>query len=209
MALIGLVADTHCERPDGSDLPRAVLRAFEAVDLILHCGDLMTLGVLERLQSLAPVIAVRSRADPGAEQHEALSDPPRLVEVDGVSVGLLSRPNDVSALAGVGDDTRTDIGKLRPRLPDILGREVDVLCYRGSHRDQIHVCGGTLFIDPGSPTFWSGRRASVALLALESGAAELSILDITSQLAVRHRLARREGVIRQWWWERKLAAQGS
>jgi uncharacterized protein len=206
VALIGLVADTHCERQDGSDLPRAVLRAFEAVDLILHCGDLMTLGVLDRLRAVAPVAAVRSRADPAAE-HEALCDPPRLVEVDGLGVGLLSRPSDLPALAGVGNDARTDIGRLRPRLPELFGRTPDVVCYRGSHRDQLHLSGGTLFIDPGSPTFWSGRRASVALLALESGSVEVSVLDITSRIGPRHRLARREGVIRQWWWERKLAAQ--
>ncbi len=208
MALIGLVADTHCERPDGSDLPRAVLRAFESVDLILHCGDLMTLGVLDRLRAVAPVIAVRSRADPKAE-HEALCDAPRVLQVDGVSVGMLSRPGDLPALSDVGDDMATDIGALRSRVADVFDREVDLVCHRGSHRDQLQLSRGTLFIDPGSPTFWSGKRATVALLGVGDGAVDVSILDITSQLTVRHRLARRQGEIRQWWWDRKLSAQGS
>ena len=35
------------------------MAALDGVDLILHCGDLECLGVLDYLETIAPVLAVR------------------------------------------------------------------------------------------------------------------------------------------------------
>ena len=67
---IGLISDTH-SAGSGKDLPSQVLHAFEGVDLILHCADLECLGVLDVLESVAPVLAVRGSdapIDPGARR---------------------------------------------------------------------------------------------------------------------------------------------
>ena len=56
---IGLVADTHSAKPDGSDLPDAVLAALQGVDLIVHLGDMGAVGALDRFASVAPVLATR------------------------------------------------------------------------------------------------------------------------------------------------------
>jgi hypothetical protein len=53
-----------------------VVEAFGHVDLVLHCADLTTTAVLDRLGEIGPVVAVRSAADP-----------PRLFDGRGSSTG--------------------------------------------------------------------------------------------------------------------------
>ena len=71
---IGLISDTH-SAGSGRDLPDRVLEALRGVDLILHCGDLECLGVLDYLETVAPVLAVRGYEDP-ASQATASPTPP-------------------------------------------------------------------------------------------------------------------------------------
>lgn len=56
---IGLISDTH-----GLLRPEA-LRAFRGSDLILHAGDLGNPKIVDELQRIAPVIAVRGNIDQG------------------------------------------------------------------------------------------------------------------------------------------------
>ena len=57
--ILGLISDTH-----GLLRPQAV-RALEGSELIIHAGDVGKPDVLEALQSLAPVVAVRGNVDKG------------------------------------------------------------------------------------------------------------------------------------------------
>ena len=41
-----------------------ILEALRGVDLILHCGDLECIGVLDYLEEVAPLLAVRGYEDP-------------------------------------------------------------------------------------------------------------------------------------------------
>lgn len=82
-----MVADSHV----GEHLPRMppevgeVLQA-EAVDLILHAGDLTDLAVLDELGRIAPVVAVRGNHD---EEGGILSLPrDLLVRVGDARIGL-------------------------------------------------------------------------------------------------------------------------
>lgn len=56
---IGLISDTH-----GLLRPEA-LRALRGSDLILHAGDLGNPKIVDELQRIAPVIAVRGNIDQG------------------------------------------------------------------------------------------------------------------------------------------------
>ena len=58
-AVIGLISDTH-----GLVRPEA-LRALEGSDLIVHAGDVGKPEILDALQLLAPVVAVRGNIDKG------------------------------------------------------------------------------------------------------------------------------------------------
>ncbi len=58
VARIGLISDTHM--PEKClDFPPAVFNVLRGVDLILHAGDVGELWVLDRLSTVAPVVAVR------------------------------------------------------------------------------------------------------------------------------------------------------
>jgi uncharacterized protein len=56
---LGIISDTH------GLLRSAVVRAFEAVEMIIHAGDIGRLEVLKALREIAPVIAVRGNTDGG------------------------------------------------------------------------------------------------------------------------------------------------
>src|SRR5687767_1848098 len=88
---IGLIADNHNRSAVSSDMPQAALDAFEGVDLILHCGDPGHLGTLDRLATLAPVLAVPGGHVEGGRgrEDERLTAPTRVVDVGGVRIGMI------------------------------------------------------------------------------------------------------------------------
>ena len=51
--LVAVISDTHLPR-GARRLPQACLERLRGADLILHAGDLVTLGVLEQLRALGP-----------------------------------------------------------------------------------------------------------------------------------------------------------
>ena len=64
--LIGLLSDTHVRLPGTrvelstlttEELPIQIRDAFSGVDLILHAGDIYSLPVLDKLETVAPVLA--------------------------------------------------------------------------------------------------------------------------------------------------------
>src|SRR5215471_10904478 len=60
LSSVGLISDTH-----GLLRPEA-LTALEDSDLIIHAGDIGAPDIIDRLRSLAPVVAVRGNIDNGA-----------------------------------------------------------------------------------------------------------------------------------------------
>jgi len=56
---IGVVSDTHCPERVPFSVMNSVCEALAGCDCILHAGDIETRAVLERLEEIAPVRAVR------------------------------------------------------------------------------------------------------------------------------------------------------
>jgi len=79
--LIGVISDTH-----GLMRPQA-LAALEGVELIVHAGDVGNLKVLQALERIAPVAAVRGNTD--RSDWSADLPPTRMVEVGGVLLYVL------------------------------------------------------------------------------------------------------------------------
>ena len=81
---LGLIADTH------GRLPSSVLDYFSGVELILHAGDIGSLGVLDELAKAAPVVAVVGNMDrpPLTASHPVH----RFVEAEGITILLVHRP---------------------------------------------------------------------------------------------------------------------
>jgi uncharacterized protein len=120
--LIGLISDTHgLLRPEA----RA---ALSGVDRIIHAGDICDAGVLEQLEQIAPVVAVRGNNDRGAWAD-------RLNTVEMIDIGKVK----IYVLH--------DLGELHAGLEE---RGVQVVISGHSHRPSINMERGILFVNPGS-----------------------------------------------------------
>ena len=181
---IGLISDTHCAG-SGRDLPDAVLETLRGVDLILHCGDLECIGVLDYLEEVAPVLAVRGYEDP-RESGERLSDATRVVKTGGLSVGMIHDiqwPGPKIATSGDGTQLVLPEGKAAELLSAKFGRPVDVVLFGDTHEELVCLWDETLIINPGSPTY-PGRRhrrgalGTVGLLEIETGEIIARIIDL-------------------------------
>jgi putative phosphoesterase len=145
---IGVVADTHCVAIDGADLPSSVIDAFQGCDAIVHCGDLTSTSVLDRLAVVAPVLAVRSSGDPPADQLRLF---------DG---RLLVRW--ASSLIGIVADL-----PYGAEPADVFGTDVDLVCSGTSHVPSVTRSGTTILVNPGSPTIpLSSAGPTVAVIEL-------------------------------------------
>jgi len=148
---IGLISDTH-----GLLRPEAV-QALAGVEQIIHAGDVGAADVIERLQAIAPVHAVRGNNDRGPW---ASALPDRLeLEWVGVRIQVLH-----------------DLKELESG-PAASGFQVVIAGH--SHKPGIAERGGVLFVNPGS----AGPRrfklpVTVGFLILASGAARAEIRPI-------------------------------
>ncbi len=184
---IGLISDTH-SAGSGRDLPRAVFDALAGCDLVLHCGDLECIGVLDYLEELAPVLAVRGYEDP-VETSDRLANATRIVEVEGVRIGMV---HDIQwpppSIATTPDGT----GLVWPEsgLDELLlrkfGGAVDVVAFGDTHEEMAEWNEGVLFVNPGSPTYPGRRHAprslgTVAVLHISGGEITATIVDLASE----------------------------
>jgi len=149
--LIGIISDTH-----GLVRPRA-LEALNDVDMILHAGDIGSQDVLDTLNEIAPVVAVRGNNDK-ADWARSLPDW-EVVEVGGVSIYML---HDVKAI---------DIS------PSGAGFQVVVSGH--SHRPAVAEQRGVLYVNPGS----AGPRrftlpVSLAHLHVAGGKVHAQIVEL-------------------------------
>lgn len=153
---IGLIADTH-----GLLRPEAVL-ALRGVDHILHAGDIGAPAVLDGLQRLAPVTAVRGNNDVEEWAHHL----PESVDLrlSGVVVHML---HDISRL-GEGAGPAQVIVSGHSHKPYVDSRRGVLYVNPGSagpRRFTLPVCVALLTIDDASP------RARIVPLALAAPAA--------------------------------------
>jgi uncharacterized protein len=122
---VGLISDTH------NMLRPQVFDAFAGVDLILHAGDVGDDDILDELETIAPVLAVRGNTDPidnprlPASRELVISDV-RVHLSHGHEVG--AKP--ITLLAAYGD--------------------ADVIVYGHTHRELITELDGVLVVNPGA-----------------------------------------------------------
>jgi len=181
---VGLISDTHMAGT-GRSLPGVVLAALHGVDLILHCGDLECLGVLDYLETVAPVLAVRGYEDP-VEPGERVADLTRVVELEGLRIGMvhdIQWPTPRIATSADGTGLIFPPGRSRDLFQKKFGAPVDVVVFGDTHEELICLYDGTLIINPGSPTYPGRRHApgslgTIALLDINQGAASVQLVDL-------------------------------
>lgn len=120
--VIGVISDTH-----GLLRPEALKHLMD-VTSIIHAGDIGAPNVLEKLQTLAPVSAVRGNNDKGT-WAEAIPES-LLFEVRGHSIHVLH------------DLAQIDLS------PSAAG--IAVVISGHSHKPEVEERDGVLFINPGS-----------------------------------------------------------
>lgn len=122
VTVIGVISDTH-----GLLRPEA-LTPFMGVERIVHAGDIGSPNVLEKLETIAPVVAIRGNNDkaPWAEALPATL----LFEVRGHTIHVL---HDLAHI------------DLSPKAAGVA-----VVISGHSHKPGIEEREGVLFINPGS-----------------------------------------------------------
>ena len=148
---IGLISDTH------GLLRNSVKQALSGVRRIIHAGDIDTPAVLEELESIAPVSAVRGNMD----VMNRVRTLPRsdLIEHAGICIYIIH------------DIQRMDLD------PKAAGASVVVFGH--SHDPAIYNKDGVLYINPGS----AGPRRfslpiSVGILKLENDGIIPEIIEL-------------------------------
>ena len=181
---IGLISDTH-SAGSGRDLPAKVLKALDSVDLILHCGDLECLGVLDYLETVAPVLAVRGYEDP-REPGGRLADATRVVHAGGVAIGMIHDiqwPGPKIATTGDGTGLVLPQGQAAETLARKFGQPVDVVLFGDTHEELVCRWDGILIVNPGSPTYpgkrhRQGALGTVGLLEIDGEEAGARIINL-------------------------------
>ncbi len=178
---IGVLSDTHVPEA-GPDLPVQAYEALAGADLILHCGDLHSLEVLDRLEHLAPVICARGNGDtllpwhrrPGVPEDPRVSDT-HLLELEGFQIGIT---HDLETVEGRPEEYANNL------IHRVFGQRVDIaLCGHTHVPLGWGLSSGTTILNPGSPTMpWGYPRVlgTIGLLTLRPGRFEFQALDLAS-----------------------------
>lgn len=123
---VGLISDTH------NMLRPQVFDVFAGVDLILHAGDVGDDDILDELETIAPVYAVRGNTD--------RIDNPRLPE---------SRELLINGTLRVHVSHGHEVGAKPITLVAAYG-DANVILYGHTHRELITDREGVLVVNPGA-----------------------------------------------------------
>ena len=171
---IGLIADNHSGKADGSDLPQQVLEAFAGCDLIVHCGDAGSWGTLDRLQSVAPVVGVLGGHN-GSGDDRRISGTSRVIDLDGLRAGVVHDLVRQGITSESYPALKPASGDLATGLRSFFKERIDVLLYAGTHVPRIASAGGILLVNPGSPTLPNDRpKPSLGAVA---------VIDVVDRIA--------------------------
>jgi putative phosphoesterase len=119
---IGLISDTH-----GLVRPEA-LKVLEGVELIVHAGDIGKAEVLDRLQAIAPLAAIKGNNDTASWARHI----PEVLDL---------RLNDT------GVRVIHNVHDLENKLP---AAGVQVVISGHSHKPSVETRNNVLFVNPGS-----------------------------------------------------------
>jgi putative phosphoesterase len=171
--LIGVVSDSHIRVPGtrvglstltAERLPLEVLATFKGVDLILHAGDIYTVPVLDRLETVAPVLASEGDDDP----FEIVNDPrvkhEQFLKLDGKTIWL---------------------SHYGPLDEPVIKEMPDIIIYGHTHQSALKRLNGSLFLNPGSCNFpkYNHALGTVALLTIKNNKVDAEIIQLEGEVS--------------------------
>ena len=151
MAVIGVISDTH------GLLRREAITALQGSDHIIHVGDIGHPAILDRLNEIAPVTAVRGNVDKGAWVQKIPEN--NVLEVEGVSIYVLHILDELD---------------LKPEAAGFAA-----VIYGHTHVSKQEVKNGVLYFNPGS----AGPKrfnlpVSIGKLVVRKGRIEAEVLEL-------------------------------
>jgi putative phosphoesterase len=161
-----------------------VLEALDGCDLILHAGDLSVPRVLEELEQVAPVVAVRGDHD----RLDGLLLPKAMVVVaGGHRIGLTHGdrfgPIDASVVTAAVAARRNL--RYRAGIGRALARRfgpVDAIVYGHWHEPVTAQAGGVLLYSPGAVCPWGSLEGGKAPRRGARGVADRAVRRFRTQL---------------------------
>ena len=169
---IGLVADTHIGR-DHEELYPEVFEALQGVDLILHAGDIYVTSVLDRLESIAPVLAARGNGDYGLTLTPRLQET-HVVDVAGLRIGVVHYLPDPEIPPHL---------TLERLSHSYFGGPVDVIVFGDTHVVQVEERRGMLLVNPGSTTFpnqLDKQLGTLGFLEIQDGRPHARVISLAT-----------------------------
>ena len=146
---IGLISDTHISQTRGM-LSNKVLETFKGMDLILHGGDISPQKVLDKLNQIAPTIAVEGNND----KNKSLN----LKSVEIIEI------SNLRILLTHGD--KLPSGDYNKYFEFAQKNNANILISGHSHRPHLKKEEGILLINPGSPNRPIKSEPSIAILTI-------------------------------------------
>lgn len=173
--LIGLLSDTHVRLPGTrvelstlttEELPIQIRDAFQGVDQILHAGDIYSLGVLDMLETVAPVLASEGDDDPFDSANDPRVKHDHTLVIEGVTIWLSHYgmwPGDSSE------------------------KTPDVIVFGHSHQSSLEKHNGLIRVNPGSPTFpkYQNVAGTVALMNIEAGKVDIEHVKLEGRITTK------------------------
>jgi putative phosphoesterase len=129
---IGVISDTHIKSSE-EKIPEKAFRLFSGVDLILHAGDMVNPIVIDELNTLAKVEAVKGNMDKADNPYPLK----KTLAIENLKIGLIH---------GFGPP----LG-LRERISKEF-THINAIVYGHSHWPYNKKIKEILFFNPGSPT---------------------------------------------------------
>ncbi len=157
MRIIAL-SDTHLE---SGTIPLPLAGLLKEADMILHAGDFVSASAYSVLCDLGSMEAVHGNSD--SIELKRLLPERAVLEVEGIRIGLVHMASHGSDLVGA----------------EMMAREMDVqvLVFGHIHRPLIEK-GKSLLICPGSTTLPRMSAPSLAVLEIEEGEVQGSIIPL-------------------------------
>lgn len=149
--VVGLISDTH-----GLLRPEA-LEALAGAHHIVHAGDIGEPSILEALEAIAPLTAIKGNNDTASWTRRLRAT--QTIELAGATLHVV---HDLAEIA-----------------LDPARRGIDAVISGHSHRPKVERRGGVLYVNPGS----AGPRrftlpVSVGRMSIAKGAVEAQILEL-------------------------------
>ena len=180
---IGLISDTHI--PGGAtEVPAAVVKAFEGVELILHAGNIYTTPTLDWLEQIAPIKVAGSvdrdrqcHGDPRVEEKQVL-------DVEGVSIGVIHDLMVPGYGGWIYPGSVAPVYESNPSRPivpeEFFGRLMDIVIFGHTCVPMVEQYGSTMLVNPGSPTLRNQlmKIGHVAILDVTSAGPEVTVIDL-------------------------------